>query len=167
MGVVASTLDIGILDKEGGTLDPVVAGGESLFLACPREENFFHAGSFDLVHLIGRNFRSDAPDVATARANRSSGLWITDNATVTRILADDNDGSRHQRFIVTLHDGKTVLIAHNIDLAPRVPVSVGDTIRFHGEYEWNIQGGLVHWTHHDPDGSQPGGWIEHKGKTYR
>jgi hypothetical protein len=57
---------------------------------------------------------------------------------VTRILADDNDGSRHQRFILEVGGGRTLLIAHNIDLAPRVTgLKVGDTVEFHGEYEWN------------------------------
>ncbi|MGK7909984.1 MAG: DUF3465 domain-containing protein [Synechococcus sp.] len=50
-----------------------------------------------------------------------------------------------------LQFGLTVLIAHNIDLAPRVTsVHIGDEVRFLGEYEWNPQGGEIHWTHQDP-----------------
>src|SRR5690554_372386 len=55
---------------------------------------------------------------------------------VTRILPDDNNGSRHQRFILEVGDGRTLLIAHNIDLAPRIAgLQVGDTVEFYGEYE--------------------------------
>ena len=86
---------------------------------------------------------------------------------MTRILPDDNVGSRHQRFIVTLESGHTVLLSHNIDLAPRVPLAQGDRVVFRGEYEWNERGGVVHWTHHDPGGRRPGGWIRHRGETYR
>ena len=72
------------------------------------------------------------------------------------MLSDDSDGSRHQRFVLQLSDRSTLLIAHNIDLADRVPVGMGDRIKFRGMYEWNELGGLVHWTHHDPLGVAKG-----------
>ena len=83
-----------------------------------------------------------------------------------RLLTDDNDGSRHQRFVVQIQNRNTLLVAHNIDLAERVPVGIGDRIRFRGLYEWNELGGLVHWTHHDPHGIEDGGWIRFRRKTY-
>jgi hypothetical protein len=96
-----------------------------------------------------------------------AGDQVRGSGTVTRVLSDDNDGSRHQRFIVEVSPGRTVLIAHNIDLAPRVAsIRVGDTVSFYGEYEWNERGGVIHWTHHDPRGSHVGGWIEHQGRRY-
>ena len=85
-----------------------------------------------------------------------------------RLLPDDNDGSRHQKFIVRLDSGNTILIAHNIDLAPRIDrLRRGDRIEFYGEYEWNDRGGVVHWTHDDPAGRHEDGWLRHKGKTYQ
>ena len=97
----------------------------------------------------------------------SAGQWISVEATVTRTLADDNEGSRHQRFIITLPDRRTLLVAHNIDLADRVPLRKGDRVSLRGRYEDNDRGGVVHWTHHDPDGDLAGGWIEHRGRRYR
>ena len=97
-----------------------------------------------------------------------SGQQVQGGGEVIRILADDNDGSRHQRFIVRLSSGRTLLIAHNIDLAPRVPsIRVGDQVFFNGEYEWNDRGGVIHWTHRDPRNQHPAGWIEYKGKRYQ
>jgi hypothetical protein len=100
-------------------------------------------------------------------ANRRSGEMVVVAGMVEAVLSDDNDGSRHQRFIVRMGSGHTLLIAHNIDLAPRVPLRVGDTVRVRGQYEWNEQGGLLHWTHDDPNGDHPGGWIEFEGDRYR
>jgi hypothetical protein len=85
---------------------------------------------------------------------------------VDRILADDLEGSRHQRFVVRLPSGLTILVSHNIDIARRVPVAEGDTLTVRGEYEWNERGGVVHWTHHDPRDPRHGGWILHKNRRY-
>lgn len=98
----------------------------------------------------------------------TSDLQVEGRGVVKRVLPDDNDGSRHQRFILELASGQTLLIAHNVHLAPRIPdLRRGDKVVFRGEYEWNPQGGVIHWTHDDPGGSHPGGWLKHKGKTYR
>ena len=93
--------------------------------------------------------------------------WITARGRVVRLIPDDNDGSRHQRFIIETSTGQSLLIAHNLDLAGRVPVAIGDRISFRGVYEWNERGGVIHWTHHDPVGHDDGGFIEHQGKRYR
>jgi hypothetical protein len=87
---------------------------------------------------------------------------------VARVLPDDLDGARHQRFIVELASGQTLLIAHNIDIAPRIEgLAVGDSVRFKGEYVWNAKGGVVHWTHHDPQGGHVAGWLMHNGRRYQ
>lgn len=105
--------------------------------------------------------------IAEAFAKQQSDVQVLGAGVVSRILSDDNEGSRHQRFIVELASGQTVLISHNIDLAPRVDaLQIGDQVTFHGEYEWNPQGGVVHWTHHDPAGRHVGGWVEHAGQRY-
>lgn len=104
----------------------------------------------------------------TAFENQAGNVQIQGEGVVIRILPDDDEESRHQRFIIQLNSGQTLLIAHNIDLAPRIPgLSNGDRIAFNGEYEWNAKGGLIHWTHHDPNGRHPAGWIKHNGKTYQ
>ncbi len=104
----------------------------------------------------------------SAIAEQRSGVQVTGEGTVTKLLADDSDGSRHQRFILTLASGQTLLVAHNIDLAPRLDsLRSGDSVEFNGVYEWNPKGGVIHWTHHDPGGRHQGGWLRHAGKIYR
>lgn len=105
--------------------------------------------------------------VAAAFAQRRSDQWLEAGGVVVRTLPDDNEGSRHQRFILEVAPDLTVLVAHNIDLAPRVPLARGDEVALRGEYEWNEKGGVIHWTHHDPRGRHRGGWIRHADKTYR
>ena len=100
--------------------------------------------------------------------NEQSGIQVSGSGRVIRILSDDNEGSRHQKFIIELGSGQTLLISHNIDIAPRInSLSKGDQIDFYGEYKWNDKGGVVHWTHHDPDGSHEEGWLKHNGRTYQ
>ena len=104
--------------------------------------------------------------VVQAFDDRRSNVWLDAQGTVHRLLKDDNDGSRHQRFLLRLSTGHTVLVAHNIDLAPRVPLVKGTSVNLHGEYEWNEKGGVIHWTHHDPQDRLDGGYIDYDGKRY-
>lgn len=95
-------------------------------------------------------------------------LQVEGLGTVIKLLPDDNVGSRHQKFIIKLSSGQTLLISHNIDLAPSInDLSYGDQIEFNGEYEWNSKGGVVHWTHRDPRGYHVDGWLKHNGKTFQ
>lgn len=109
-------------------------------------------------------------DEALARAfeRRARNVQVEGQGVVRRVLSDDNDGSQHQRFVVVLTSGQTLLVAHNIDLAPRViGLREGDVVSFSGEYEWNPEGGVIHWTHRDPNKGHAAGWIKHDGKVYQ
>ncbi len=137
------------------------------------------AGALALAALVFApppgSLRPAAPPVAAQAAPTPreafeagrSGVWLRFSGEVVRILKDDLKGRRHQRFIVRLPDGLTLLISHNIDLAGRVPVRKGGLAEGFGRYEWNPKGGLVHWTHRDPRGRKPGGWIRFGGTLYR
>ena len=125
-------------------------------------------------YILDAPSATDAPSrsadavLAEAHDRRSSNLQVRGHGTVTRLLPDDDDGSRHQRFILRLASGQTLLVAHNIDLAPRIAgLAVGDDVEFNGEYEWNERGGVIHWTHHDPQGRHAAGWLRHEGRTYQ
>ena len=106
--------------------------------------------------------------IANAFSNHESNLQVVGQGTIIKLLPDDNDGSRHQKFIIKLASDQTLLVAHNTDLAPRVAsIREGDSIQFNGEYEWNEKGGVIHWTHLDPNGLHTAGWIKHQGQTYQ
>ncbi len=86
---------------------------------------------------------------------------------VFRLLPDDTEGTTHQKFLLRLDDGSSLLVAHNTSLAPRLNgLKPGDIVEFCGEYVDNDRGGLVHWTHRDPRGRHAHGWLRHNGKIY-
>lgn len=121
-----------------------------------------------LVAVLLTNYAFFYSEYGYAFSTQESNSQISGQGVVTRLLADDNKGSRHQKFIIMLPSGQTLLIAHNIDLAPRInSLRVGDSIQFYGEYEWNERGGVVHWTHQDPSGTHQAGWLQHEGKRYQ
>ena len=97
---------------------------------------------------------------------RDDGEWIEVTGFVRRLLSDDDDASHHQRFIIDIGNRQTLLIAHNLDLAKRIPLGMGDRVRVRGMYEWNDLGGLIHWTHHDPMGVEEGGFVVCRRRTY-
>lgn len=100
----------------------------------------------------------DSTKIAEAFQLKQSDIQVQAKGTVLAVLKDDNDGSRHQKFILELQHGQTVLVAHNIDLAPRIEhLEKGDMVEFLGEYEYSDKGGVIHWTHHDPAGRHVGG----------
>ena len=108
------------------------------------------------------------PSLSRLFEERRSGTVVESEGRVVAVLRDDREGSRHQRFILETEPGFTILVSHNIDLAPRVAgLARGDAVAFRGQYEWNEKGGVVHWTHHDPGRRRPGGWLRHEGRTYR
>ena len=132
---------------------------------CPNRAFLISGGSVGRANS-GSASRDDA--IGRAFANRASDIQVEGEGRVVRILADDLKGSRHQRFIVELASGQTLLISHNIDIAPRIKgLEEGDKVRFNGEYVWNAKGGVIHWTHHDPRGRHVAGWVIHNGKTYQ
>ncbi len=100
-------------------------------------------------------------------ATRQSNIPVTGKGVVVKLLADDNKGAQHQKFLVKINAEQTLLLAHNIDIAPRVPLQVGDEVSFSGEYVYNPKGGIIHWTHLAPRGDHQAGWIMLNGQKYQ
>ena len=100
--------------------------------------------------------------------NHRSYVEVTADGTVVTIFPDRSSSSGvHEQFVIRLSSGDiTVDVEHNISIGKRVPVAMGDSVVVHGEYIWNSKGGLIHFTHHDPQGTHEGGYIKDNNSTY-
>jgi len=142
------------------------------------KKNIFMAALAIVIYLLAQQGTS-VPDLSSvtqssgatlqsAFVNKQSDFQIQGQGVVKKVLPDDRKGLQHQRFILQTSPDQTVLVAHNIDIADRLAgLKKGDTVGFYGEYEWNSQGGVIHWTHHDPGGRHINGWLKYNGKTYQ
>ena len=96
------------------------------------------------------------------------------HGTVTERLADDTSGLKHEKFMFKIIDGlngkyngQTVLVAHDTDRAPEVPLSVGDKLEIKGDFLPDATPDKVlHWTHHDEKHKHADGYIILNGKKY-
>ena len=96
-----------------------------------------------------------------------SGVTVTADGKLEKVLVDNVAGEHDQQFTLRLPSGSSILVMHNIDVASRIPdLKPGETVRIHGEYEWNESGGIVRSTHRDPSGKFDAGWIEYRGQRY-
>ena len=109
----------------------------------------------------------DDKEGLSAQADHAIKREITVEARVKKLLATDTEGLPHQKFLIELSNGSTILIAHDLKYAPTVPIQAGDVLRIHGEYIWNSLGGLIHWTHHSDTPRHENGWIDFNGVRYQ
>jgi hypothetical protein len=106
-------------------------------------------------------------EVLNAQSAHMVNVPVTVSARILKILREDIEGTPHQKFLIILSNGSTVLIAHNIQMAPQVPIQEGTFVTIHGDYIWNSKGGLIHWTHHSDAPKHGDGWIDYNGRRYQ
>lgn len=111
--------------------------------------------------------RADDSQLVQAVNNRRQLNFVEGgDLVVTKVLPDDTQGSEHQKWVVRLSSGKTLLAVYNLDMCERVPLQEGDHIAMGGQFIWTNQGGLLHWLHRDPRGHRPDGYVFLNGKYY-
>ena len=103
-----------------------------------------------------------------ALQNKSQDQLLVVVGWVTAIQPDgQQEGVRYQRFEVRLTNRQRLLIEHDLQQAPRVEgLKPGSELLIRGRYFWNEQGGILRYTHHDPEKQRPDGWIRFKHRNY-
>jgi hypothetical protein len=104
------------------------------------------------------------------RAQRSR-VEVTADGTVARVLGlREGPSGRHEGFLLHLRGssgrGLTVRVEDNVDITGPIPVQPGDQVEVRGEYVYDPRGGLIHYTHHDPRGRHPSGYVRVNGRVY-
>lgn len=105
------------------------------------------------------------------RAGRSH-IEVTAGGSVARILGTRvGPSGTHLGFLVHLSGGEgrglTIRVEDNVDLTGPIPLREGENVEVRGEYIFDPRGGLVHYTHRDPRGRHPAGYVLADGKFYR
>ena len=109
----------------------------------------------------------DDREIIDDQTNQRVKVEVTVTARVKKLLPDDTRGLQHQKFLLILSNGTTILVANDLTYGQRVPIEAGDVVKIHGEYIWNRLGGLIHWTHRSDTPRHESGWIEFNGHTYQ
>ncbi|WP_376694749.1 DUF3465 domain-containing protein [Wenzhouxiangella sp. EGI_FJ10305] len=115
----------------------------------------------------GGDAQPDNERLLNAFEQGRTGVWVSGHGIVAQLIGDETvSGERHQRMVVNVAGGLDLIVRHSIEQSERVPVAQGDTVAFQGRYEWNGRGGVLGYTHHDPEQPGDGGWVRYKGTTY-
>ena len=105
------------------------------------------------------------------RAGRSH-VEVTASGSVARVLGVRSGRSgAHEGFLVHLTGssgrGLTVRVEDNVDLTGPIPLEPGDAVTLRGEYIFDRRGGIIHYTHRDPRGRHPDGFVRVGDRVYR
>lgn len=138
-----------------------------LVCVVPGINNALILRSFAQAPVVQSRVAPNDGEVLRAQSAHLVNAPVTVSARVLKILREDIEGTPHQKFLIILSNGSTVLIAHNIQMAPQVPIQEGTFITIHGDYIWNAKGGLIHWTHHSDTPKHGDGWIYYNGRRYQ
>lgn len=175
----------GCMGQRGGSIDASSAGGpasqavaydngngqgQGLGQGLGQALGQAGGGQSQTSPAVGASLAQPALDdaaVVALQAEQARKVVTTCTARIKKLLPDDRKGSKHQRFLLELSNGTTVLVAHNIDMAPYVPAQAGDIVTVHGEFIWNQRGGVLHWTHHSDTPRHESGYIDFAGNRYQ
>lgn len=152
----------------------IIAGGAALFgLKGKNADTVKDRGRVEQTQTVTVAKEDPHYQAAQAIAQKKEIPYIEiKDAKVVQLLRADNRGARHQRWLIQLSSGDAVTVVHNVDLADKVPVSVGDTVTVAGELTYNENKGkyhgdpLIHWTHADPLNKRMAGYVLLNGKKY-
>ena len=112
----------------------------------------------------------DNARVCQVYGSQESGAEVVASGSVIEVLsAQGGPSSNHEGFLMRLNGSCDLLVRVETDtaLTGRVPLQSGEKVEVKGEYEYDLTGGVIHWTHHDPDGRHDNGYVVAGNRTYQ
>jgi hypothetical protein len=122
-----------------------------------------------LAACSGQPEQPDNAQVCSAYGQGASDVEVIAQGTIVAMLGESEGRSgEHEGFLLKLRKQCDMLlrIEVNTDITGPIPLHPGETAIVKGQYETDATGGVIHWTHHDPEGRHVGGYIVVGGKTY-
>jgi hypothetical protein len=90
-------------------------------------------------------------------------VYVPD-AHVLHVLGERSGRSgEHEGFIIGVSQ-RTFKVEDNTDITGPIPLHRGDIVSLLGQLECDDD--VIHWTHHDPRGRHPSGYIKVNGAVY-
>lgn len=111
---------------------------------------------------------TDDSDLVRAVRSQKAQFYIeAGNLVVTKLLPDDRNGLKHQKWEARLSNGEVIQVVYNSDMGDRVPVKIGDKFGVGGQFVWGRQRmGVMHWLHEDKREKRPDGYVFFNGTVY-
>ncbi|MDP3509818.1 MAG: DUF3465 domain-containing protein [Candidatus Melainabacteria bacterium] len=109
----------------------------------------------------------DDAQIIQAQSQQARKVELTVTAPIKKLLREEDYREPHQRFLLILSNGTTVLVANDLQYGTYAPVQEGNVVRIHGEYIWNERGGVLHWTHKSDEPRHESGYIDFNGMRYQ
>lgn len=114
----------------------------------------------------------DAPSFCNANPSSHAEVYIAD-AQVVRVLGErEGRSGLHEGFIINAcprletctREWTYLKVEDNVDITGPIPLKRGDDVSLLGQLECSDN--VIHWTHHDPRGRHPSGYIKVNGRVY-
>ncbi len=127
------------------------------------------AAALALLVLCACTPGPDDGAVCRAYANQHSRVEVIADGSVVRLLGTQlGPSGPHEGFLLRLRRGctLTVRVETSVDFTGPIPLHAGDVVVVKGEYEYDVLGGVIHFTHRELYGRHAGGYVELHGTYY-
>lgn len=154
--------------------------GQNVARVAAQEANQFQNQNQNQNQAFGQNGKSgtvigpanvpyqiDDAQIIQAQSQQARKVELTVTAPIKKMLREEDYREPHQRFLLMLSNGTTVLVANDLQYGTYAPVQEGNVVRIHGEYIWNERGGVLHWTHKSDEPRHESGYIDFNGMRYQ
>jgi hypothetical protein len=131
------------------------------------------AALLSLVFAAACNSQPEQPDngaICNDYAHQESHQEVIAHGMVADVFGESEGPSgEHEGYLLKL-DGDCDLLLRvetNTSITGPIPIRPRQELIVKGEYEFDPEGGVLHWTHHDPSARHIAGYVVIGSRTYQ